>query len=91
MESDRPATSGLHNKEPQWNVLLGANACRPNYETTPPLTASVALVTETPPSSVLQVKFRQGPGQVAVLVAGMAELDQGESFQFIELAPALSA
>jgi hypothetical protein len=26
-----------------------------------------------------------------VLVAGMAELDQSETFQFIELAPALSA
>jgi hypothetical protein len=54
-------------------------------------TSSVSVVTETPPSSALQVKFLQGPGQIAVLVAGMAELDQSETFQFIELAPALSA
>ena len=91
MESDRPATFRLHNKEPEVNILIGANACRPHYGTTRPQAASVAVVTETSPASALQVKFLQGPGQVAVLVAGMAELDQGETFQFIELAPALSA
>ncbi len=91
MESDRPATFRLHNKEPEMNVLIGANACRRHYVTTRPQAASVAVVTETPPASALQVKFLQGPGQVAVLVAGMAELDQSETFQFIELAPALSA
>jgi hypothetical protein len=91
MESDRPATFRLHNKEPKVNDLIGADACRSHYGTTRPQTASVAVVTETPPASDLQVKFLQGPRQVAVLVAGMAELDQGETFQFIELAPALSS
>ena len=91
MESDRPATFRLHNKEPEVNVLVGAYACQPHYGTMRPQIASVAVVTETPPASALQVKFLQGPGQVAVLVAGMAELDQSETFQFIELAPALSA
>ena len=91
MESERPATSGLHNKEPKVNGLIGANACRSNNETMRPQTASVAVVTETTRSSAFQAKFLQGPGQVAVLVAGMAELDQSETFQFIELAPALSA
>ena len=78
MESDRPATSGLHNKEPGVNVQIGANAYRCNQLTMRHQTASVAVVTETPPRSAVQVKFLQGPGQVAVLVAWMAELDQSE-------------
>ncbi len=89
MESGRPATSGLHNKEPMANVLIGANACRCIYKIMRPQTASVAVVTETPSLSDLQAKFFQGPGQVAVLVAGMAELDKSETFQFIKSAPSL--